>query len=112
MDPAQTMQMLLNQLASSGQLNLHQPTPSTGQPIRQTPLVLSQSNTQNSSRVRISAKVPNPQPRTLEEQPSETPLADIRLIEQTSDEIKSHLKEEVIDQISETLQKQFGIKPK
>jgi hypothetical protein len=37
----QTMQMLLTQLASSCQLNLHQPTPSARQPIRQTPSNLS-----------------------------------------------------------------------
>jgi hypothetical protein len=30
MDPVQTMQMLMNQLVGSGQLKLHQPTPSAG----------------------------------------------------------------------------------
>jgi hypothetical protein len=54
----------------------------------------------------------NPQSRTLEEQPSETPSTVIQAIEQISVEMKSHLKEELIDHLSETLQKQFGIKPK
>jgi hypothetical protein len=36
----------------------------------------------------------------------------MQAIEQISTELKSHLKEELIDHLSETLQKQFGIKPK
>jgi hypothetical protein len=36
-DPAQLLDMFLNQLAISGQLTLHQPAPSVGQLIRQTP---------------------------------------------------------------------------
>jgi hypothetical protein len=65
-DPMQVMQILLNQLAISRQLNLHQPVPSAGQPIGQIPPVTSQSNTQSSSGARTSA-APNPQQRTLEE---------------------------------------------
>jgi hypothetical protein len=56
--------------------------------------------------------VPNPQSRTLEEQPLETPSTDIQAIEQISAELKSHLKEELIDHLSGTLRKQFRIKPK
>jgi hypothetical protein len=63
----QTMQMLLNQLARSGRLNLHQPTPSAGQPIGQTPPVLGQSNPQNPYGMRALLEVPNPQTGTLEE---------------------------------------------
>jgi hypothetical protein len=51
--------------------------------------------------------VPNPQSRTLEEQPLETPSTDIQAIEQISAELKSHLKEELIDHLSGTLRKQF-----
>jgi hypothetical protein len=80
MDPTQTMQMLLNHLAISGQLNLHQPVPSVGQPIGQIPPVTSQSNTQGSFGARTSV-VPNPQPRTSEEQPPETPSAKMQAIE-------------------------------
>jgi hypothetical protein len=76
-DPMQTMQMLLNQLASSGQLNLHQPTPSARQPIGHIPPVMSQSNTQGSSGAKAPI-APNPQPRTLEEQPPETPSAEMQ----------------------------------
>jgi hypothetical protein len=105
MDPVQTMQMLLNQLVGSGQLNLHQPTPSTEQPIGQAPPVASQSNTKSSSGARVSA-TPNVQSRTLEEQPSEAPSTDI------SAELNSHMKEDFIDHLSEMQQKQFGIKLK
>jgi hypothetical protein len=48
-NPTQVMQMLLNQLAISDQLNLHQPVPLTGQLIRQIPPMTIQSNTQGSS---------------------------------------------------------------
>jgi phenylpyruvate tautomerase PptA (4-oxalocrotonate tautomerase family) len=48
----------------------------------------------------------------LKEQPSKTPSADIRSIEQISAELISHMKAELIDHLSETLQKQFGIEPK
>jgi hypothetical protein len=107
----QVMQMLLNQLAISGHLNLHQPVPSAGQPIGQIPPMTSQSNTQSSSGVRAST-TPNPQPSTLEEQPTETPSAEMQAIEQISTELKSHMKEELIDHFLEMLQKQYGIKPK
>jgi hypothetical protein len=93
-------------------LNLHQPTPSAGQPIGQIPPVTIQSNMQGSSALRVSAGVPNPQSRTLEEQPLETPSTDVQAIEQISTKLKSHLKEELIDHLSEMLQKLFGIKPK
>jgi hypothetical protein len=111
-DLVQTVQMLLNQLASSGQLNLHQPTPSATQPIGQAPPVLGQSNPQNPSIARSLAEMSNSQSEVIEEQPSETPLAGIRLIEQISVDIKSHLKEDLTDQIAEMLQKHFGMKPK
>jgi predicted nucleic acid-binding Zn-ribbon protein len=55
--------------------------------------------------------VPNPQPRVLEERPPEAP-AEIQAIEQVSAELKSHMKQELIDHFSEMLQKQYGIKPK
>jgi hypothetical protein len=96
-DPMQTMQMVLNQLAISGQLNLHQPVPSAGQPIRQIPPVTSQSNIQGSSGAKAST--PNPQLRTSEEQPSETPSTEMQAIEQISAELKSHMKQELIDHL-------------
>jgi hypothetical protein len=55
--------------------------------------------------------VPNPQPKILEEWPSETP-AEMQAIEQVSAELKSHMKHELIDHFSEMLQQQYGIKPK
>jgi hypothetical protein len=48
----------------------------------------------------------------MKEQPSKTPSADVQAIGQISTELKSHLKEELLDHLLETLQKQFGIKPK
>jgi hypothetical protein len=101
-DPMQTLHMLLSQLASSGQLNLYQPVPSAGLPIGQIPLVTSQSNTQGSSGVEALA-TPNPQPITSEDQPLETPSAKVQAIEQIFVELKSHLKEELIDHLLETL---------
>jgi hypothetical protein len=98
------MQMLLNQLAILGKLNLHQLTPSAGQPIGQIPPMTSQSNTQGSSGAKAST-TPNMQPRTSEEQPPETPSAEMQAIEQISTELKSHLKEELFYHLSETLQK-------
>jgi hypothetical protein len=44
---------------------------------------------------------PNLHPRAPEDQPLETPSA----------ELKSHMKQELIDQFSEMLQKQYRIKP-
>jgi hypothetical protein len=55
--------------------------------------------------------VPNPYPRILEERPLET-LAEIQAIEKVSAELKSHMKQELIDHFLEMLQKQYGIKPK
>jgi hypothetical protein len=103
--------MLLNQLTISSQLNLHQPTLLVGQPIGQIPPVTGQSNTQGSSRARTST-TPNRQPRTSEDQPSETPSVEMQAIEQVSVELKSHVKQELIDHFLEILQKQYEIKPK
>jgi hypothetical protein len=64
--------------------------------------VTSQSNTQGSFGVKASA-VQNPQPRTSEEQPLETPSAEMQAIEQISAELKSHMKQEFIDYLSEML---------
>jgi hypothetical protein len=108
-DPTQAVQMLLNQLAISGELNLHQPVPSLGQPIGQIPPETSQSNAQDSSGARTST-TPNPQPRTLEDQPLDTPSAEIQAIKQISAEVKSHMKQELIDHFSEMMQKQYGMK--
>jgi hypothetical protein len=55
--------------------------------------------------------VPNLQPKILEERPPETPV-EIQAIEQVSIELKSHMKQELIDHFLEMLQKQYGIKPK
>jgi hypothetical protein len=54
---------------------------------------------------------PNPQPRIIEERPPETPV-EIQAIEQVSTELKSHVKQELIDHFSEILLKQYGMKPK
>jgi hypothetical protein len=70
-----------------------------------------QSNTQGSSGARTSI-APDPQPRTLENQPPETPSVEMQIIEQVYAELKSHVKQELIDHFSEMLQKQYGIKPK
>jgi hypothetical protein len=72
-------------------MKLQQSTPSASQPIRQTPLVIGDSNTQGSSRAGASM-VPNPQPRTSEEQTPETPSAKMQAIEQVYAELKSHMK--------------------
>jgi hypothetical protein len=94
------LQVLLNQLAILRQLNSHQLAPSAGQSIGQTPLVIGQLNTQGSSGAgRLMA--PNLHPRAPEDQPLETPSA----------ELKSHMKQELIDHFSKMLQKQYGIKP-
>jgi hypothetical protein len=92
LDPTKVLQMLLNQLAISGQLNLHQPTPSVGQQIGQIPPVTVQPNMQGSSGVWTST-APNPQPKTLEGQPPETPLAEMQTIKQVSADLKSHVKQ-------------------
>jgi hypothetical protein len=101
-DPTQVLQMLLNQLAISSQLNLHQPAPSGSQPIKQIPPVTGQSNTQGSSGARTST-APDPQPRTSEDQPLETPSAEMQAIKQVSAELKSHVKQELIDHFSDML---------
>jgi hypothetical protein len=107
-DPAQVLQTLLNQLAISSQLNLLQSTPLVGQPIGQTPPVICHSKMPEARALMI----PNPQPRTLEEQTPETPSAEMQAIEQVSTELKSHMKQELIDHLSEMLQKRYGIKPR
>jgi hypothetical protein len=70
-----------------------------------------QSNTQDSSGARTSI-VPDPQPRTSKDQPPKTPSADMQVIEQVYAELKSHVKQELIDHFSKMLWKQYGIKPK
>jgi hypothetical protein len=64
---------------------------STGQPIGQTPPIASQPNAHGSSRAG-TLLAPNPQPRTSEEQPLETPSAEMLAIEQVSAELKCHMK--------------------
>jgi hypothetical protein len=109
-DPAQLLQTLLHQLAISSQLNAQQSAPSASQPIRQAPPFTGHSNTQASAEARTST-APDPQPRILEEQPLETPTK-MQAIEQVSVELKSHVKQELIDHFSVMLLKQYGIKPK
>jgi hypothetical protein len=87
---------------------MQQPAPSTSQPIQQTPPVTGYSK--GSAEARTST-APDPQPRILEERPPETP-AEIQEIEQVSAELKSHMKQELIDHFSDMLLKQYGIKPK
>jgi hypothetical protein len=55
--------------------------------------------------------LPNSQLRILEERPLETPT-EIQALEQVSAELKSHMKQELIDHFSGMLQKQYGITPK
>jgi hypothetical protein len=86
------LQTILNQLAISSQLNLQQSTTSAGQPIGQTPPVVNMQSSFGTG----TTMVPNPQPRIVEEQPPET-LAEIQEIEQVSAELKSHMKQELID---------------
>jgi hypothetical protein len=102
------LQSLLNQLAISSELNTQQPAPSGSQPIQQATLVTGHSNTQGSTKARTAT---DPKTRILEERPPETP-AEIQAIGQVSTELKSHMKQELIDQYSEKLLKQYGIKPK
>jgi hypothetical protein len=110
MDSAQLLRTLLNQLTISSQLNTQQPAPLASQPIGQAPPVTGHSNTQDSVEARTST-APGPQPRILEERPPETP-AEIQAIEQMSAELKSHVKQELIDHFSEMLLNQHVIKPK
>jgi hypothetical protein len=110
-DPTHVLQMLLNQLVISSQLNLQLLAPSAGQPIGQIPPVMGQSNTQGSFEARTSTS-PNPQPRNSKDQHPETPSPEMQAIEQVSAELKSHVKQELVDHFSEMLQKQYGIKPK
>jgi hypothetical protein len=104
----QAVQWLLNQLAILGQLNLHQPVPSAGQPMRKIPPI---TNTLDSSGARMSM-APNLQLRTSEDQPPKIPSAEIQAIKQVSTELKSHMKQELINHSSEMLLKQYGMKPK
>jgi hypothetical protein len=97
-DSAPLLQTLLNQLAISSQLSTQQVAPS----------VTGHSDAQDSAEARIA---PNPKTRILEERPPVTP-AEIQAIEQVAIELKYHMKLELIDHMSETLLKQYGIKPK
>jgi hypothetical protein len=107
-DSAQLLQTLLNQLAISSQLNTQQPAPSASQPVEHATPITGHSNTQGSTEARIA---PGLQTRILEERPLETP-AEIQAIEQVATELKSHMKQELIDHFSEMLLKQYVIKPK
>jgi hypothetical protein len=77
-DSAQLLQILLNQLAISSQLNTQQPAPLASQPIEQATPVTGHSNTQGSAEARTA---PSPKTRILEETPPET-LVEIQAIEQ------------------------------
>jgi hypothetical protein len=107
-DSAQLLQTLLSQLAISSQLNRQQPAPLAGQSIEQTTPITGHSNTESSTEARTA---PCPKTRILEERPPETP-AKIQAIEQVPTKLKSHMKQELIDDFSEMLLKQYGIKPK
>jgi hypothetical protein len=107
-DSAQLLQTLLNQLAISSQMNTQQLAPSTSQSIEQATSIKGHSNTQGSTEARTT---PDPKTTILEERPPETP-AEIHAIEQVATELKSHMKQELIDHFSEMLLKQYGIKPK
>jgi hypothetical protein len=50
--------------------------------------------------------------KNLRRTDSKTPSAEMQAIEQASAELKSHVKQELMDHFSEMLQKQYGIKPK
>jgi hypothetical protein len=92
-------------------LNLHQPAPSASQRIGKIPNVTGLTNTQGSSGAGTSM-TPNPRPRTSKDQPPKTPSAEMQAIKQVSTELKSHVKQELIDHFSEMLKKKYGIKPK
>jgi hypothetical protein len=107
-DSAQLLQTLLNQLATSSQLSTQQVAPSANQPIEQATPVTGHSAAQDSAEARTA---PSLKTRILEERPPVTP-AKMQAIEQVATELKSHMKQEIIDHMSETLLKQYGIKPK
>jgi hypothetical protein len=107
-DSAQLLPTLLNQLAISSPLSAQKITPSANQPIEQVTPVTGHSNAQSSAEARTAL---DPKTRILEERPPET-LAEIQAIEQVAIELKSHMKQELIDHFSEMLLKQYGIKPK
>jgi hypothetical protein len=107
-DSAQLLQTLLNQLTISSQLNTQQPAPSASQPIEQNTPVTGHSNNQGSIEARTTL---DPKTRILEERSPETPT-EIQATEQVATELKSHMKQELIDHISEMQLKQYGIKPK
>jgi hypothetical protein len=92
-DSARLLQTLLNQLAISSQLNTQQPAPSASQPIEQATSITGHSNTQGSTEVRTAL---DPKTRILEKRPPETP-AEIQAVEQVATELKSHMKQELID---------------
>jgi hypothetical protein len=107
-DSEQLLQALLNQLAISSQLNMQQIAPLSNQRIEQITLVTGHSNAQDSTE---ASTTPNSKSRILEDRPLETP-AEIQAIEHVATKLKSHMEEELIDHLSETLLKQYGIKPK
>jgi hypothetical protein len=88
-------------------LNTQRIAPSTTQPIEQVTLVTGHSDAQDSTEARTA---PSPKTRILEERPLVTPV-EIQAIEQVATELKSHMKRELIDHMSDSLLKQYGIKP-
>jgi hypothetical protein len=107
-DSAQLLQTLLNQLAISSQLSTQQVALSANQAIEQATPFTSHFDAQHSAKARTA---PSPKTRILKERPPVT-LVEMQEIEQVATELKSHMKQEIIDHMLETLQKQYGIKPK
>jgi hypothetical protein len=102
------LQTLLNQLAISSQLSTQQIALLANQPIEWVIPVTCHSDAQDSAKVRIA---PNAKTRILDERPLVNPT-EIQAIEQVVTELKSHMKQELIDYMLEMLLKQYGIKPK
>jgi hypothetical protein len=107
-DSAQLLQTLLNQLAISSQLSTQQVAPSANQPIEHVTPITGHSDAQDSAEASIA---PSPKTRILEERPLVTP-AEIQAIEQVATKLMSHMKQDLIDHMSKTLLKQYGIKLK
>jgi hypothetical protein len=89
-------------------LNTQQIAPSADQSIEHITPVTGHSDAQDFAEARIA---PNPKTRILEERPPVNP-DEIQAIEQVGTELKSHIKQELIDPLLETLLKPYGIKPK
>jgi hypothetical protein len=98
-ESTQLLQTLLNQLAISSRLSTQQIALSANQPIEQVTPVTGHSNAQGSIEARTTPKA-----RILEERPPET-QAEFQAIEQVATELKSHMKQELIDHLLETLLK-------